>query len=127
MKVFSKIFVTMVCLVFLATALAPASFAASKGDSAAGQKAYNTLCVTCHGTTGKGDGPAAAALPVKPRSLADGEYMKTLSDEHLFKVIKEGGTSVGKSPLMTPWGGALDDQGIRNVVAYLRTLVKSGK
>jgi len=31
--------------------------------------------------------------------------MKTLTDDHLFKVIKEGGVAVGKSQLMPPWGG----------------------
>jgi mono/diheme cytochrome c family protein len=42
-------------------------------------------------------------------------------------VIKEGGVSVEKSALMAPWGGQIDDQGIWNMVAYIRTLVKSGK
>lgn len=117
----------MVILVFLLAAVAPPSFAGKKGDPKAGQTTFNTLCTTCHGTSGRGDGPAAAALPLKPKNLADSKYMKTLTDEYLFKVIKEGGVSVEKSPLMIPWGGQIDDQGIWNVVAYIRTLVKSGK
>jgi mono/diheme cytochrome c family protein len=48
--------------------------------------------------------------------------MNALSNEHLFKVIKEGGAAVGKSPLMAPWGGALSDDQIRDVVAYVRSL-----
>jgi mono/diheme cytochrome c family protein len=48
--------------------------------------------------------------------------MNPLSDEHLFNVIKLGGASVGKSPLMAPWGGALTDPQIHDVVAFLRTL-----
>ena len=117
----------MVVLLFLLAAMAPESFAGQKGDPEAGKSSYNLLCGTCHGNGGKGDGPAAAALPVKPQSLADAEYMKSLSDEHLFKVIKEGGTSVGKSALMPPWGGQLSDTQIWNVVAYIKTLAKSGK
>ena len=119
-----KTFSTLIVSLFLLVVVAPASFAAKKGDPTAGQKTYNTLCTACHGTSGKGDGPAAAALPVKPKNLADAKYMKTLTDEHLFKVIKEGGSSVGLSPLMAPWGGQIDDQGIWNVVAYIRTLAK---
>jgi cytochrome c oxidase cbb3-type subunit 3 len=48
--------------------------------------------------------------------------MNALSDEHLFKVIKEGGPAVGKSPLMTPWGGTLSDDDIHDVVAYIRSI-----
>ncbi len=121
-----RTFSILIFSLFLLVAVAPASFAAKKGDPKAGQKTYNTLCTACHGMSGKGDGPAAAALPVKPKNLADAKYMNTLTDEHLFKVIKEGGTSVGLSPLMAPWGGQIDDQGIWDVAAYIRTLAKSG-
>jgi mono/diheme cytochrome c family protein len=103
------------------------SGAAGKGDPKAGKAKYDLLCASCHGTTGKGDGPAAAALTPKPRSLADANYLKTLTDDHLFKVIKEGGTAVGKSPLMPAWGGQLKDQDIWNVVATIRELAKAGK
>lgn len=127
MKALSKVMVVMVSMLFLAAALASTSFAGQKGDAKAGQKTYNTFCTVCHGTSGQGDGAAAAALPVKPKNLADGKYLKTLTDEYLFKVIKEGGVSVEKSPLMAPWGAQIDDQGIWNVVAYIRSLVKSGK
>jgi cytochrome c553 len=48
--------------------------------------------------------------------------MSALSNEHLFRVIQEGGAAVGRSPLMAPWGGALSDAQIRDVVAHLRTL-----
>jgi mono/diheme cytochrome c family protein len=48
--------------------------------------------------------------------------MNALSNEHLFRVIKEGGAAVGKSPAMAPWGGALSDAQIRDVVAFVRSL-----
>lgn len=116
----------MVVMLFLLAAVAPQSFAGQKGDLEAGKNSYNLLCGTCHGNSGKGDGPAATALPVKPTNFGDAKYMKTLTDEHLFKVIKEGGSSVGKSALMPPWGGQLSDTQIWNVVAYIKTLAKSG-
>lgn len=94
------------------------SFAA--GDSAKGKESYNQICAMCHGETGKGDGVAAASLDPKPRDLSSGEYVLTLTDEHIFKVIKEGGESVGKSNLMPAWGAVLSDDKIWDVVAYLR-------
>jgi cytochrome c oxidase cbb3-type subunit III len=90
------------------------------GDPAKGKETFNTTCASCHGTEGKGDGVAAAALDPKPRDLSDAAYVSTLTDEHIFKVVKEGGASVGKSVLMPPWGGVLSDDKIWDVIAYIR-------
>jgi mono/diheme cytochrome c family protein len=97
-------------------------FPQQKGDPKAGKQRYDLLCSSCHGATGKGDGPASAALTPKPQNHADGKHMNALTDKYLFDIIKGGGASVGKSPLMPPWGTQLKDQDIRNVVAYIRTL-----
>jgi len=94
--------------------------AAGKGDPAKGREKYNQICASCHGPLGKGDGPAAAALDPKPRDLSDAKYVSTISDEQIFKTVKEGGAAVGKSPLMPAWGGVLSDNDIWNVIAYLR-------
>ena len=94
--------------------------AAGKGDPAKGKEKYNQICASCHGPTGHGDGPAAAALDPKPRNLSDPKYVSTISDEQIFKTVKEGGAAVGKSPLMPAWGSVLSDNDIWNVIAYLR-------
>lgn len=104
---------------FMIMLLNTGSFAA--GDAAKGKESFDQICASCHGATGKGDGVAAASLDPKPRDLSDGNYVSTLSDEHLLKVIKEGGTSVGKSPLMPAWGAVLSDDQIGNVITFLRT------
>jgi mono/diheme cytochrome c family protein len=91
-------------------------------DAEQGKKLYGQFCVTCHGESGKGDGPAAAALNPKPRDHTNKEYMSQMSDEEMLKVIKDGGASVGKSPLMPPWGASLKDDQIQDVIAYIRTL-----
>lgn len=97
---------------------------AQKGDPAKGKTAYATYCASCHGAAGKGDGAAAATLNPKPRDLTDAKYMATLTDQYMFDIIKKGGPAVGKAALMPPWGAALKDPEIQNVVAYIRTLVK---
>jgi mono/diheme cytochrome c family protein len=99
--------------------------AAAPGDAVArGAATYKMLCANCHGEDGCTPGPGAAGLNPQPAKHCDGNYMNPLSDEHLFKVIKEGGASVGKSPQMAPWGGTLTDAQIRDVIAYVRTLAK---
>jgi len=99
-----------------ATPLAP--------DPARGAAQYQLLCASCHGPRGAGDGPAGQSLEPRPARHDDGSYMNALSNEHLFRVIKAGGAAVGKSPMMAPWGGALSDDQIRDVVAFLRTLAE---
>ncbi|MBY0399422.1 cytochrome c, partial [Myxococcota bacterium] len=69
-----------------------------------------------------GDGPLSAGLVPTPAKHADGVYMNALSNEHLFKVVKEGGASVGKSATMAPWGTSMSDEEIRGLVVFLRGL-----
>jgi len=90
--------------------------------SASGQRDYVLYCASCHGETGNGDGPLAGSLNPTPARHSDGEYMNRLSDEHMFKVIKEGGTAVGKSAMMAGWGGTLSEEQIFGLVAFIRSL-----
>jgi mono/diheme cytochrome c family protein len=94
------------------------------GDAAKGKAKYQEVCAACHGATGKGDGPAAAGLPTKPRNHTDAAYMGKLKDQQIFDTIKKGGQAMGKSPLMPPWGSSLSDAQIQDLVAYIRTLSK---
>jgi mono/diheme cytochrome c family protein len=95
---------------------------ADQGDAAQGKAAYDQYCASCHGNTGKGDGPAAASLNPKPRDLTDKDYMAELKDPYLTKIISEGGSAVGKSALMPPWGAVLKQEGVQNIIAYIRGL-----
>lgn len=114
-----KLLTTLTLSLVLVAFMATAGFAADKGDAAEGKTQYNNICASCHGPEGKGDGVAAAALDPKPRNLSDAEYVSTLSNEHLYKVISEGGASVGLSPMMAAWGGVLSEQQIWDVIAYI--------
>jgi mono/diheme cytochrome c family protein len=100
----------------------PQPGAGGEADVERGARIYASHCAACHGADGKGDGPLAAGLDPQPTNHADAAYMDTLSDEHLFLVVKEGGSAVGASPLMAPWGGTLSDAEIRDVVAFTRSL-----
>lgn len=92
-----------------------------------GRAVFETNCASCHGPSGMGDGPAAAALDPKPRNLADAAYMKTRPEATLRKVITEGGQSVGLSPVMIGWQAALTPEQIEAVLAYVQSLGKAKK
>lgn len=91
----------------LVTTLSPArALAAETAETipdAARQEAeavWKQRCATCHGDTGKGDGAAAAALTPKPRDFTLDSWQSSVSDEHIEKIIAEGGQAVGLSMLM---------------------------
>jgi cytochrome c553 len=85
-----------------APAAPAAAVAITPEAQAEADQTFATLCATCHGPDGEGNGPAAAAFPVKPRNFKDPEWQKSVTDEHIDKVILQGGPAVGKSPLMPP-------------------------
>lgn len=91
-------------------------------DQNEGKKLYQTYCTGCHGFSGKGDGPAARTLPVKPADHTRANVMSKHTDQYLFEIISRGGVSVGKSSQMPGWGAVLNEAQIRDVVGYIRTL-----
>ena len=64
------------------------------------QALFTSMCATCHGLDGRGDGPAAANLGIKPRDYTDAAWQAGVTDDYLKKVVVEGGKKNGKSPLM---------------------------
>lgn len=66
----------------------------------AAQALYGTLCVSCHGPQGRGDGPMAANLDPKPRDYADPDWQASIRDDEIKAIIVKGGAAVGKSKWM---------------------------
>lgn len=83
---------------------------------------FETLCSTCHGKNGTGDGPAAATLDPKPRNYTDKAWQASVTDDQIKKIILEGGAAVGKSPMM-PASPQFKDK--PEVVAELVKIVRS--
>ena len=103
-----------------AAADAPPAYKADVANIEKGKAIYLTTCAPCHGKEGKGDGPAAANLTPKPRDHSKGEYMSKLADEHIGKVIKQGGGFAG-FPNM-PAQPQLKTEDINALIAFVRTL-----
>ena len=88
-----------------------------------GKVIYKEYCSQCHGVTGKGDGPAASGLAPKPAIHANIPFEK-LPMEYLYNVINHGGVSIGKSPNMPYWNMTIGQQGVADVIAYLKVTFK---
>jgi uncharacterized membrane protein len=66
------------------------------------QAFYAARCSTCHGETGRGDGPAAKGMLPRPTDLHDRNWQAQISDDELKKVLLEGGPALGKAGTMPP-------------------------
>jgi len=93
-----------------------------RADDAAAN--YKESCSGCHGDTGKGDGPKAAKLSVKVGDLTDCAKMSKVTDDVLFKVVKEGGPAANLNKAMQGFSDAYEDPEIKALVTYIRSFCK---
>lgn len=80
------------------------------------KKTAEANCVACHGAKGVGDGPAAAALPVKPANWTSPAVQGESDGEIFWKITN------GRGP-MPPWKH-LSENDRWALVHYIRTLKK---
>jgi len=90
----------------------------AKNDEAvaAGKKlTVDKACTACHGDTGKGNGPGAAALNPKPADWTSAK-VQAETDGCLFWKISTGRGA------MPPWASSLSETERGQIIHYIRTL-----
>ncbi|HZD10841.1 MAG TPA: cytochrome c [Candidatus Binatia bacterium] len=87
----------------------------------AGEAIFQVNCATCHGTEGKGDGPAAEGLDPKPAVLAD-PMLNSHSDGYLFWRVSKGGQMEPFNSAMPAWETSLTEDQRWQVISFVRTL-----
>ena len=115
-----KRFTSFIALLFVpALLLVMTSCTDEKAGTAAGQSSvskevnqgaeiYEAKCLNCHGEDGKGG--------ICP-NLADSEWKYGNSDDDIYKSIAEG-----RPGGMPDWNKTLNDEKIKSIVAYIRSL-----
>ncbi len=98
-----------------ANASAPTNLA----RSTPGQLIYQQNCQACHGEKGRGDGPGAASLPVKPFDLTTHFFQH--DEAYHFQTILNG------RGYMPSFGPRLTQDQIIDVVAYVRLLAQQAR
>jgi cytochrome c553 len=97
----------------------PGTTAPPTGDRA--RQMFSTVCATCHGMSGRGDGPASENLNPKPRDYTDAKWQASVSDDDLRKTILLGGQATGKSAMMPGQPQLKDDpQTLDGLVRIIR-------
>lgn len=99
----------------------PRRTAITAADHQAARTKFDTLCFTCHGKNGAGDGPGSQGLVPQPRNFQDAAWQASVDDAHIEKIIVGGGAAVGKALTMPPNPDLKDKPG---VVAALREIIR---
>jgi mono/diheme cytochrome c family protein len=109
----------LVCVLLLSAGVAEAT-----PDAEQGRRLFETNCAACHGARGQPDpdSPVVKALDPPPADLADPLFNSREPALDWELVVKHGGHALGLSPQMPAWGGALADEEVSSLVAYVKTL-----
>jgi high-affinity iron transporter len=87
-------------------------------DLAEGHALFQKTCASCHGTSGKGDGPAGAAMNPRPPAVGDAATMRDVSPATMYRIISVG---IGGTP-MTGYAAQMTPEQRWNIVSYLMSL-----
>ncbi len=86
-------------------------------DLAAGKRIFAEKCAPCHGETGDGQGPQAAALPNPPTALRETEVAQRAIPQDWYGIVTEG-----RIDSFMPGFTSLDDNQRWDVVGYALSL-----
>jgi mono/diheme cytochrome c family protein len=91
---------------------------------AQGKRIFYTQCVWCHAdSTPAGPSNRSNVTPAPPL-MNDGASLNPESDANLKNVIALGGSAVGKSAMMPPYGRTLSEEEITDLIAYIRAIAQ---
>jgi cytochrome c oxidase subunit 2 len=98
---------------------------AGESMTARGQNLFQNLaCHTCHKSDGTGRGPVLDGIYGKLVTLQTGETV-TVDDNYLRESILNPGAKVvaGYQPVMPMFQGLINEDGLSQIIAYIRSLV----
>ena len=93
-------------------------------QEAQGKRVFYQYCVWCHAdATPAGPSNRSNLTPVPPL-INDGEKLNGESDEFMQKMITLGGSALGKSAMMPPYGKTLSPAEIKAVISFARAIAQ---
>ena len=105
----------------------PAAVQAAEPGDARGQALYTTMCATCHGPYGRGDGPALQYLEIRPPDFTEPTFFGDRSDDAIVAVLLEKAKhpETAHSPMVM--AGVVKKDSLGDAVHYARSLGAPGQ
>ena len=93
-------------------------------QQAQGKRIFYDKCVWCHAEATPAGPSNRSNLTPPPPLMNDGAALNGLSDDFMQNIITLGGSAMGKSAMMPPWGRTLTQEEIRAVISYARAVAQ---
>ncbi|MGA8073095.1 MAG: c-type cytochrome [Candidatus Acidiferrales bacterium] len=91
-------------------------------EQAQGKRIFYQQCVWCHADATPAGPSNRSNVTPSPPLMNDGSVLNAESDENIQNTIALGGSAVGKSAMMPPYGKVLSKEEIRSVITYIRAI-----
>ncbi|NOI83559.1 cytochrome c [Vibrio tubiashii] len=85
-------------------------------DIEKGENNYKTLCISCHGEKGHGDGIAGKALAEQPSNIYAGLNSWFETEAELIDTVLNGNEG------MPAWSAVLTEQDVKGIFAYINKI-----
>ena len=93
-------------------------------QQAQGKRVFYQYCVWCHADATPAGPSNRSNLNPMPPLANDGAVFNSLSDDFLRNTVTLGGSAMGKSALMPPWGKTLSQDDIDAVITFYRVIAQ---
>jgi mono/diheme cytochrome c family protein len=93
-------------------------------QQAQGKRIFYQQCVWCHADATPAGPSNRSNLTPAPPLLNDGATLNAESDEYMQNIVTLGGTAMGKSAMMPPYGRMLSAEEIRSVISFTRAMAQ---
>jgi mono/diheme cytochrome c family protein len=91
---------------------------------AQGKRLFYEYCVWCHADATPAGPSNRSNLNPTPALANDGATLNPMSDDLLRNTITLGGSAMGKSAMMPPWGRTLSQKEVDAVIAFVRAIAQ---
>lgn len=93
-------------------------------EESQGKRVFYQYCVWCHAdATPAGPSNRGNVTPIPPL-MNDGDKLNGESDEYMRNIITLGGSALGKSAMMPPYGKTLSPEEISAVMEFTRAIAQ---
>jgi len=89
-----------------------------------GKRIFYQYCVWCHADASPAGPSNRSNMAPMPPLMNDGEKLNRESDEYMQNIITLGGSALGKSPVMPPYGKTLSAAEITDVITFTRVIAQ---